>query len=1124
MAVTNQERVGKAMDLLKNGLAPFASREFINHHKGRSAQVLQQILGEPVQDMKGHFLNMDVAALLKVMWESWNDVYRSTLGHAERNLVSELRDVRNRWAHQASFSSDDTYRALDSTHRLLTAVSAPESVEVDSIKTELLRVRFDEQARTQRRRTTSAVVESGATGRLTPWREVITPHQDVASGRYQQAEFAADLWQVRLGEGSSEYLDPAEFFRRTYLTDSLRHLLGGAVRRLAGMGSDPVVQLQTNFGGGKTHSMLALYHLFSGTPVSDLSGMDTVMQETGVEALPSVNRVVLVGNRISPGNPATKADGTEIRTLWGELAWQLGHDAGGQAEARRAYERVRADDERATNPGDVLRELFNEYGPSLILIDEWVAYARQLHDEGDLPGGSFETQFTFAQALSESAKLANNCLLVISLPASDTTESPHAQADDAEVGGLRGRAALNRMTNVIGRIETSWRPASAEESFEIVRRRLFQPIVDPANFTTRDNVARAFCELYRSNHQEFPPECAEPDYEKRVRAAYPIHPEVFERLYIDWSTLQSFQRTRGVLRLMAAVIHSLWEKGDRNPLILPANMPVDDPRVQFELTRYLPDNWVPVIERDIDGTNALPLRLDGEVPNLGKYGACRRVARAIFLGSAPIRAAANQGIEDRRIKLGCVIPGEPAAVFGDAMRRLGSTATYLYQDGARYWYSTQPTVANLAESRAEEYRRNRDKVDQEIEQRLRADLRARGDFNRVHIFPASGHDVQDDLEASLVVLGPVYPHTREGGPDSRAITAAKTMLESRGNTPRLFRNTLAFLAADETRLQDLEDGVRRYLAWKSILADREPLDLPPHQVRQAESQQTAADGAVTARIGETYQWLLVPAQTTPQANVEWQATRLTGQGPLAERAAKRMHNDESLVTSFAGTRLRMELDRIPLWRGDHVLVRQLVEDFASYCYLPRLKEPQVLLQAMSNGLSLMTWEQDSFAYADGYDESAARYRGLHFGPRAALLDSDPGILVRPEVARKQMDTEFAPPIEHVTDEPGITYVQQPREPTAVHEPTGREAPVEPPRPKSKRYHGSVRLDATRVGRDASLIADEVIAHLTALLEADVTLTLEIEAHIPDGAPEQVVRTVTENSRTLKFDDSGFETE
>ena len=330
----------------------------------------------------------------------------------------------------------------------------------------------------------------------------------------------------------------------------------------------------------------------------------------------------------------------------------------------------------------MLRELFNEYGPCLVLIDEWVAYARQLHDQSDLPAGSFETHFTFAQALTESAKLARPCLLVISLPASDTTGSPHTQANDVEVGGERGRAALDRLRNAVGRVEASFRPASAEEGFEIVRRRLFEPIVDTAQFVARDTVARAFFDLYRTQHQEFPPECRDSDYEKRIKAAYPIHPEVFDRLYTDWSTLVKFQRTRGILRLMAAVIHSLWEKGDRNPLILPANISIDEPRVQFELTRYLSDNWLPVISKDVDGPGALPLKIDGEVPNLGKFAACRRVARTIYLGSAPTAAAANRGLEDRQIKLGCVMPGESPAIFGDALRRLSASATYLYQDAA----------------------------------------------------------------------------------------------------------------------------------------------------------------------------------------------------------------------------------------------------------------------------------------------------------------------------------------------------------------------------------------------------------------------------------------------------------
>ena len=637
------------------------------------------------------------------------------------------------------------------------AVSAPQSEELDKLKMELLRVRFDEQSRSERRKQAGTTVESAAATSLKPWREVVAPHADVASGRYQQAEFAADLWQVHLGEGTDEYKNPTEFFRRTYLTESLRRLLVGAVQRLARGDGDPVVDLQTNFGGGKTHSMLALYHLFSGIALRELEDIDSVMHSAGLDRLPSVKRVVLVGNKISPGNPTTKSDGTTIRTLWGELAWQLG--------GLTAFKRIQADDEKATSPGDTLRELFNEYGPCLILIDEWVAYARQLHDQSDLPAGSFETQFTFAQALTEAAKAATNCLLVISLPASDAGGSASARVDDVEVGGQRGREALERLRNVVGRVESSWRPASAEEGFEIVRRRLFEPLADPARFTDRDVVARAFADLYRAQHQEFPPECRAADYEKRIRAAYPIHPEIFDRLYTDWSTLVKFQRTRGVLRLMASVIHSLWERGDRNPLILPANVSIDDPRVQFELTRYLPDNWTPIIEKDVDGPNSLPLQIDGQASNLGQFAAARRVARSVYLGSAPTADAAQRGLEDRRIKLGCVLPGESPAVFGDALRRLAGAATYLYQDGPRYWYSTQPTVTKLAEDRAEQLRREPDKIGQELALRLRDNVRQSGDFSRVHVLPQSGQDVPDDLDARLVVLGSDQPYSREA--DSR---------------------------------------------------------------------------------------------------------------------------------------------------------------------------------------------------------------------------------------------------------------------------------------------------------------------------------------------------------------------
>ena len=1140
MAITNHERIGKGLELLRNGLAPFIDREV-------SAR-LPSLVDNPIQRMQVSDRNLagkpvsqwDVSALLTLMWDAWNDIFKIVLGQSERNLVSELKMFRNKWAHQESFSTEDTYRMLDSAYRLLTAISSPEAEEVNRMKGEALRVFYDEQARNERRKAPKLFTEQTVSGALKPWREVVTPHPDVASGRFQEAEFAADLWQVYRGEGSAEYRDPIEFFKRTYLTASLKKLLVNAISRLSGKGGDPVVQLQTNFGGGKTHSMLALYHLFSGISPLALAGMEPVLQEAGTTQLPSVRRVVLVGTRLSPGNPIIEDDGTEIRTLWGELAWQLG--------GRTAYEKIRHDDEHATNPGDRLRQLFVEYGPCLILIDEWVAYARQLHDTNDLPAGSFDTQFTFAQTLTEAAKNAGNCLVVISLPASDAPVSPNATIEDVEVGGIRGRDALDRLRNVIGRVESSWRPATAEEGFEIVKRRLFEPMIDQMAFRDRDVVARAFSDLYRSQSQEFPSECRESEYEQKIKASYPIHPELFERLYTDWSTLPKFQRTRGVLRLMAMVIHRLWQDNDRSPLIMPSSIDMDDPGIKAELNRYLADSWASIIEKDIDGPNSLPQKIDAEITNLGKYSATRRVARTIYLGSAPLTDSAHKGIEDRRIKLGCVLPGEPVAVFGDALRRLAAQATYLYQDGNRYWYSLQPTVIQIAANRAEDLKRNPDKVVAELERRMRIETSERGDFSRIHVFPQSAQDVPDDTSCKVVIFGPDHVYGREAG--SPAEVAAKALLESRGNGPRVYRNTLIFLAPDRIRMQDLEDAMRQFLAWESIVAEKVALDLTATQISQAENQRSLSDETVHARIGETYQWVIVPEQKDPYDAVHFTFLRVTGQEALAQRVCRKLKNEEHLLSSLGGSILKMHMDRIPLWRNNHVSIAQLVEDFAKYTYLPRLKSPHILLDAISQGLSELTWERDTFAYADAWDENEQRYRGLRAGEYISLTDENsPALLVKPEIAAAQLSVEMELHTQEYTqgcDGQPSAVMNRPiaslfddgtrKDEATLYGNRGYGEIIDNASGTRsydgrqemqagaayRRFHGSVELDSLRTVRDVSTIMEEVISHLQHAEGATVHLVLEIDARFPKGVSETTLRTVTENARSLKFTDQGFE--
>jgi hypothetical protein len=237
---------------------------------------------------------------------------------------------------------------------------------------------------------------------------------------------------------------------------------------------------------------------------------------------------------------------------------------------------------------------------------------------------------------------------------------------------------------------------------------------------------------------------------------------------------------------------------------------------------------------------------------------------------------------------------------------------------------------------------------------------------------------------------------------------------------------------------------------------------------------------------------------------------------LAARASKRLRIDELLLTSLGSTILRKHLDEVPLWRGEHVAVRQLVEDFALYLYLPRLAGPEVLIQAICDGVALLTWQSDTFAYAESHDEGAGRYPGLRGGQVLALSSESTGLLVKPDVARRQMDAEAPTP----SPDPGPGPEPSPGLPAGP----GLPGPSPPPERTLRRFHGTVSLDPARVGRDASRIADEVIAHLAGQVGADVTVTLEVEARLPGGASDQIVRTVTENSRTLRFTSHGFESE
>jgi len=674
---------------------------------------------------------------------------------------------------------------------------------------------------------------------------------------------------------------------------------------------------------------------------------------------------------------------------------------------------------------------------------------------------------------------------------------------------------VKQLRNVVGRVQSPWRPATAEESFEIVRRRLFENLDHDASIK-RDAVISAYADLYAGHRDEFPGECREGEYRRRMQVAYPIHPELFDRLYSDWSTLERFQRTRGVLRLMAAVVHELWVGEDSSLLIMPGTVPIHQESVLTELTRYLEDNWKPIIERDVDGPNALPVHLDRENSGLGRYAACRRVARTVYLGSAPTVNTKHPGLEDKRIKLGCVQPGETPAVFGDALRRLSDKATYLATDGTRYYFTVKPTLNRLAQERAEAMKPT--DVEDEIIKALHDAFQPRGEFCGVHIAPESPGDVGDEPEVRLVVLGPAHPHSAKSEA-SEARARAAEILADRGTGPRRFRNMLVFVAADRSLLESLEQAVRLHRAWALIRDDRESLNLGPAELRQVESRVADSADAVRHRIADAWQWVLVPVQPDPQGDVEWRAMKVTGDGPIAARVWTKLAREEQVITQMAGTVLRMWLDRIPLWKGDGISVHDLALLFAQYPYLPRLRDENVLLSAVQDGVRSLNWQSETFAYAEALDEASGEYRGFHAGEVASISAS--GWVVKPEVAAR---TPRGFEVPFPSDSHAAT-------PTALGDQRGAgrggDATMPPAAPvagaaRATRFHATVALDPMAPGGDAAKVAEHVLKHLNALPGAVVRCELDIEAELPGGVPDDVRRTVSENAAVLKFRQHGFE--
>jgi predicted AAA+ superfamily ATPase len=740
----------------------------------------------------------------------------------------------------------------------------------------------------------------------------------------------------------------------------------------------------------------------------------------------------------------------------------------------------------------------------VILIDELVAYIRQFEEGKTLTGGTFGSNLSFIQALTEALKAVPTGVLLASLPQSNR-----------EAGDQNGINALATLSHYFGRIQALWKPVGTEEAFEIVRRRLFSDFNDPAMV---ESVCRAFSDFYIANKSDFPQETQESRYFERLKQAYPIHPEIFDRLYEDWSSLDNFQRTRGVLKMMAQVIHRLWNDSNNDLLIMPGNLPLYNADTRNGVIYYLPQGWDPVIEKDVDGDRAETTEIENRDTRLGSVQACRRSARTIFLGSAPSTASQTvRGLEVERVILGVIQPGQSIGTYKDALLRLTNKLHYLNHGSNRYWFDTRP---NLRKEMEERKRRFQDKEDvyptirEQIRTSIASDL-----FKGIHVFTPS-NDVPDDWHLRLVVLPPDATFNKSA--PSFAKDRATEILKNRGEQPRFKQNRLIFLAADFNNLSRLIDHVRSKLAWESIVSDIKDtrLNLDQLQAKQATKNLEDAKDGLRRMIRETYKWLLVPMQEAQPgkglSNIQWENFALNANAQNMSKEMERiLAENELLITEWSPIHLH-EILKTWFWKEDvhEISAANVWQQTCQQLYLPRLKDDIVFQSTLNKG----SGNKDYFGFAHGKKDD--EYNSFSFG-KATSPPLETLLLIEPSVAsvyQNKLDViesekEASKKTEKTNVDVDSTKTKENKEEKGSEtvEPTTR-----------KNFYASVELDPLTPKKQFSDLVDEVILQFTQKSGVKVKISLEIEAESAAGFDDSLQRAVKENCSVMKFKNAEFE--
>ncbi|MCG2828535.1 ATP-binding protein [Methanothermobacter sp. K4] len=613
---------------------------------------------------------------------------------------------------------------------------------------------------------------------MKPFVRIAEPHEDIMREKLPLDVFAANLWSVHMGDAPAEYRDPEVFFRKTYMTRGLRNIMDIVGDRLEGRGGDPVIQLQTPFGGGKTHTLISLYHRAA---------------EMGART------VVLAGDAL---------DASET-TLWAEMERQL------RGEVRELS--------GMTSPGmDKIKRLLDENQPVLILIDELLEYT--VKASGVTVGESTLAAqlLAFMQELSQAASSLERVALVVTLPSS----SLEHYDESAE-------RMFHQLTKILGRTEKIFTPVEDDEIYSVIRTRLFRRIDESA----AAEVIETFIE--KAESEGILPEGIDAaEYREVFRKSYPFQPEVIDVLYERWGSFPEFQRTRGVLRLLAMVVNQL--RSLNIPVIRLSDFPLDSGNLKREFLRFTGSNFQSIIASDITSPDAGARIIDHKLKGYEPYRIGTRIATSIFLYSFSGGGTRN-GATIRDIKMACLEPEIPMSIIDEALNSMIERLFYIHRQVDLYYFSGEANLNSIVLRKKENIK---DEDVTEEERRLLGEITGKKIFS-VYIWPSSTSDVPDDMKLKLVI--PV---------DS---TECSSFLEAKGGNPRVYRNTMIFLVEDDAHRHQLVDHIKTKLAWMAVESDRQ-LSLTDEQKREVRERIKALSAEDREKIRNLYRIVLVPSR------------------------------------------------------------------------------------------------------------------------------------------------------------------------------------------------------------------------------------------------------------------------